>query len=139
MRPGGSRDAGGVTWCTGCPRSGRFRTRRWIPVRSRSTTWEASASPVGLGRGRAVSNRRVRFAGAFLSTLALLLQGCYETLPLQQGPPPTSVTVRLALNDKGRVAVADELGSAVDQLEGVVTAQNSDSYTIAVSQVYQLN
>ena len=81
----------------------------------------------------------MRFAGAFLSTLALLLQGCYETLPLQQGPPPTSVTVRLALNDKGRVAVADKLGSAVDKVEGVVTAQNSDSYTIAVSQVYQLN
>ena len=25
------------------------------------------------------------YAGAFLSALAILLQGCYETLPLQQG------------------------------------------------------
>lgn len=73
-----------------------------------------------------------------LSTLALLLQGCYETLPLQQGPPPATVTVRLVLNDKGRIEVSDKLGSAVDKVEGMLTAQNSDSYTIAVSEVYQL-
>jgi hypothetical protein len=46
--------------------------------------------------------------------------------------------VQLVLNDKGRVAVADKLGNAVDKVEGTITAQNSDSYTIAVSQVYQL-
>ena len=73
-----------------------------------------------------------------LSTLALLLQGCYETLPLQQGPPPATAGVQLVLNDKGRLAVSDKLGSAVDKVEGTLTAQNSDSYTIAVSQVYQL-
>jgi hypothetical protein len=42
------------------------------------------------------------------------------------------------LNDKGRVEVADKLGSAVDRIEGTLIAQNSDSYTIAISQVYQL-
>ncbi len=42
------------------------------------------------------------------------------------------------LNDKGRLAVSDKLGSAVDKVEGTITAQNSDSYTLAVSQVYQL-
>ena len=73
-----------------------------------------------------------------LSTLALLLQGCYETLPLQQGPPPATAGVQLVLNDKGRLAVSDKLGSAVDKVEGTLTAQNSDSYTIAVTQVYQL-
>lgn len=73
-----------------------------------------------------------------LSTLALLLQGCYETLPLQQGPPPATAGVQLVLNDKGRLAVSDKLGSAVDRVEGTLTAQNSDSYTIAVTQVYQL-
>jgi hypothetical protein len=46
--------------------------------------------------------------------------------------------VQLVLNDKGRVAVSDKLGSAVDKVEGTITAQNSDSYTIAVSQVYQI-
>jgi hypothetical protein len=48
------------------------------------------------------------------------------------------VTVRLVLNDKGRIEVSDKLGSAVDKVEGMLTAQNSDSYTIAVSEVYQL-
>ena len=81
----------------------------------------------------------MRFAGASLSTLALLLQGCYETLPLQQGPPPATVSVQFVLNDRGRVAVADKLGSAVDRVEGMLTAQNSDTYTLAVSQVYQVD
>lgn len=71
--------------------------------------------------------------------MALLLQGCYETLPLEQGPPPTTVSVQLLLNDKGRVAVADKLGSAVNKVEGMLTAQNSDSYTLAVSMVFQLD
>lgn len=45
----------------------------------------------------------------------------------------------MVLNDRGRVAVSDKLGSAVDRVEGTITAQNADSYTVAVSQVYQLN
>jgi hypothetical protein len=90
-------------------------------------------------RGRTVSNRPLRVAGAILSTLALLLQvGCYETLPLQQGSPPTTVSVQLVLNDAGRAAVSSKLGSAVDKVEGMLTAQNADSYTLAVSQVFQL-
>ena len=41
-----STDVGGVIWCTGCPRCGRFRTRKWIPARSRSTTWVVPATLV---------------------------------------------------------------------------------------------
>jgi hypothetical protein len=69
----------------------------------------------------------------------MLLQGCYETLPLQQGPPPAAVTVQLVMNDKGRLAISDKLGGSVDRVEGVVTAQNTDSYTISITDVYQLN
>jgi hypothetical protein len=69
----------------------------------------------------------------------LLLQGCYETLPLQQGSAPATVSVQLVMNDKGRLAIADKLGASVDRVEGVVTAQNADSYTLAVTQVYQVN
>jgi len=69
----------------------------------------------------------------------MLLQGCYETLPLQQGPPPSTVTVQLSLNDKGRVAVGDKLGTGVAKIEGVVTAQDAQSYTVAVSHVMQTN
>jgi hypothetical protein len=59
-------------------------------------------------------------------------------MPLEQGATPTTVAVQLVLNDKGRVAVGDKLGGAVDKVEGMVVSQNSDSYTIAVSRVMQL-
>jgi hypothetical protein len=42
------------------------------------------------------------------------------------------------LNDKGRVEVGDKLGSTVDKVEGMLTAETADSYTLAVSQVFQL-
>ena len=70
--------------------------------------------------------------------MAMLLQGCYETLPLQDGPPPETAGVQLVLNDKGRDEVSNMLGSAVDRVEGTLIAQNSGSYTIAVSEVYTL-
>jgi len=42
------------------------------------------------------------------------------------------------MNDKGRLDVSQKLGAAVDKVEGVITAQTSDSYTMAVSRVFQL-
>lgn len=59
-------------------------------------------------------------------------------MPLQQGAPSATAGVQLVLNDKGRVGVAEKLGAAVDKVEGTLTAQNSDSYTIAISTVYQV-
>jgi len=101
--------------------------------------WAVRASRTRRQRGRTVSNRNVvRLAGSFLSAFALLLQGCYTTLPLEQGAPPTAVEVQLLMNDKGRLDVSQKLGSAVDKVEGVVTAQTSDSYTLAVSRVFQI-
>ena len=70
--------------------------------------------------------------------MAMLLQGCYETLPLQEGAPPATAGVQLVLNDKGRDEVSNTLGRAVDKVEGTLIAQNSVSYTMAVSQVYTL-
>ncbi len=69
----------------------------------------------------------------------MLLQGCYETLPLQQGPPPTVETVQLTLNDKGRVTVADKLGTGVSKVEGTIRSQDAQSYSLAVSHVWQQN
>jgi hypothetical protein len=56
----------------------------------------------------------------------------------QEGPAPTMIGVQLVLNDQGRVEVSNTLGSAVDRVEGMVTAQTSTTYTIAVSEVYTL-
>lgn len=79
-----------------------------------------------------------RLAGGLLCSLALLLQGCYETLPLQQDVAPSAVTVQLVLNDKGRADVSSMLGTAVDKVEGVITEQDAQSYTLSVSRVMQL-
>jgi len=68
----------------------------------------------------------------------MLLQGCYETLPLQQDVAPSAVTVQLVLNDKGRDEVSSMLGTAVDKVEGIITAQDAQSYTLSVSRVMQL-
>jgi hypothetical protein len=101
--------------------------------------WADRARRTRRQRGRTVSNRRAfRLAGSFLSAFALLLQGCYETLPLEQGAPPAAVSIQLQMNDKGRLDVSQKLGSAVDKVEGMITAQNTDSYTLAVSRVFQL-
>ena len=59
-------------------------------------------------------------------------------MPLQQGAAPAAAGVQLVLSDKGRAEVEGKLGSAVDKVEGTIISQNSDSYTIAVSQVYLL-
>src|SRR6185437_13463650 len=138
MRRGTTMDAGGAIWCTACRRCGRCRTKRWIRARSHSITWAASEIRAPRGTGRTVSKRRLRCAGAVLSTMAILLQGCYETLPLQEGSPPETAGVQLVMNDKGRVEVSTMLGGEVDKVEGTLVAQNSASYTLAVSQVYTL-
>jgi hypothetical protein len=46
--------------------------------------------------------------------------------------------VQLVLNDKGRVEVNSQLGSGVDRIEGTLTAQDADTYTLAVTDVYQI-
>jgi hypothetical protein len=83
--------------------------------------------------------RRWRKAGAVLAAWALLLQGCYESLPLQQAPPPAGVRVELVLNDQGRAALSDKLGTAVDKVEGLLVSQEGESYTMEVYQVLQMN
>ena len=38
------------------------------------------------------------------------LQGCYESLPIQQGAAPEVGRVELVLNDLGRAALAERMG-----------------------------
>ncbi len=74
-----------------------------------------------------------------LAAWSLLLQGCYKSLPLQQGSAPVANKVWVFLNDRGRVALADRLGSAVDRVEGTVAAADDSAYVLSVSRVFQLN
>lgn len=92
-----------------------------------------------LRRGRTVSKHHRRYAGAVLTAWSLLLQGCYQSLPTQQGPAPVATKVWVFLNDQGRAALSDRLGIAVDRVEGTVAAADDSVYVLHVSRVYQLS
>jgi hypothetical protein len=80
---------------------------------------------------------RFRKLGGFLAAFALLLQGCYESLPLQQGIAPIGKQVEFLLNDAGRVALAPKLGASVEKVRGNVIAVDGESYTMTVTHVLQ--
>ena len=76
---------------------------------------------------------------ALLAAWSVLLQGCYESLPLQQGAAPAARRVELVLNDEGRVGLRSKLGPAVDRIEGEIVSQDTGSYTISVFHLRQMN
>ena len=66
------------------------------------------------------------------------LAGCYASMPLQ-GTPATGTTVVLDLNDRGRVALGDQIGPSAATVEGLVASANDTSYSLRVSAVSYLN
>lgn len=87
-------------------------------------------------------NRRAsawrRFVGG-LSAAALLLQmGCYTFKPLQTGMPATGTRVAVSINDRGRFALADRLGSAVDKIDGLLVSADSMNVTFDVYRTIDL-
>jgi len=82
---------------------------------------------------------KFRAAGVWLTTCSMLLQGCYQSLPLTQTPPMSAPRVELILNDQGRAALSDRLGTAVDKIEGQLVGQDQSGYSMLVYHVSQLN
>ena len=81
-------------------------------------------------------NRRTRswrrFVGG-LCTVSLLLQmGCYTFKPLQTSVPATGNRIAVVLNDRGRFALGDRLGSAVDKVDGLLVGVDSSMVTLEV-------
>jgi hypothetical protein len=85
-------------------------------------------------RARAATTARLVRAGVLAASLGLST-GCYTTRPLMGVPDPgTSITA--ALNDRGRVAMADSLGQNVDRVEGTTVERLGDSaIVLAVNRV----
>lgn len=84
-------------------------------------------------------NRRGRAAVLFVvAAWSVALQGCYESLPVQQGVAPTVGRIELVLNDQGRAALAERLGPIVEKVEGQLVSQDANGYTISVVSVSQL-
>lgn len=81
----------------------------------------------------ATTTRLVR--AATLAGALGLSTGCYTTRPLLGAPDP-GIAVVAALNDRGRVAMADSLGQNVDRVEGTTVERRGDSsIVLAVNRV----
>lgn len=81
-------------------------------------------------------NRRGRYRRRFVGGLAavsLLLQiGCYTFKPLQTSVPVTGNRMAVVLNDRGRFALGDKLGAAVDRVDGLLVEVDSMGVTLEV-------
>lgn len=81
-------------------------------------------APQGAGR-RAVSRR------ALAAALALGLAGCYTHVPLYTAPQP-GMRVLLELNDRGRVALEQNVGPEVAAVEGIVAEVVDSQLVVSV-------
>lgn len=83
---------------------------------------------------RIATTARLVRAGTLAGALGLST-GCYTTRPIL-GIPDAGTPVVAALNDRGRVAMADSLGQNVERVEGTaVRRQGDSSVVLAVSRV----
>jgi hypothetical protein len=87
-------------------------------------------------------NRRWRFGRRFVGGLCaatLLLQmGCYTYQPLQTSVPATGSRIAVVLNDRGRAAVGDRLGSAIDKVDGLLVEGGGSDVTLEVYRTIDL-
>lgn len=73
-----------------------------------------------------------------MATMALPASGCYSYRPLAAVPEPGAV-VALDLNDQGRAALADSIGSAVFRIEGALLSTSDSAYQLNVRSVRYFN
>ena len=82
------------------------------------------------------TNRRARtwrrlVGGLCAATLSLQI-GCYTLQPLQTSLPATGQRMAVVLNDRGRFALGEKLGSSVDRVDGMLVAVDSMNVTLDV-------
>jgi len=87
-------------------------------------------APQGAGRGAVVRC-------GLLAALALGPTGCYAHTPLYTLPAP-GTRVQLELNDRGRVALEQNIGPEAATVEGIVSAVVDSQLVIAVHRVRPL-
>jgi hypothetical protein len=66
------------------------------------------------------------------------LAGCYASMPVN-GTPAAGTTLVLALNDRGRVALGEQVGPSAATIEGQVASASDSGYALRVSSVSYLN
>jgi hypothetical protein len=82
-----------------------------------------------------VASRRPAARAVLALGLAVLTTACYTTQPLL-GPPPAGARVVATLNDRGRAAMSDSVGPAVDRAEGTVARSSDSSFVLSMRRTY---
>jgi hypothetical protein len=75
---------------------------------------------------------------AALALAVFAASGCYVNRPLDAAPEP-GTNVVLAVNDRGRVALADSVGEAVAEIEGAFVSRRDSVFVVRVRAVEYLN
>lgn len=75
---------------------------------------------------------------ALLLVGVLSLNACYATFPVNGKPTPNTRLV-LDLNDQGRVAYGERIGSSVREVEGTVESASDTAYVLSITSVRYLN
>ena len=82
--------------------------------------------------------RRPRVTGAFLLLVMSTQSGCHTLRPAA-GELTPGMRVAYTLTDRGRVAVADQVGTGVLRVEGTLLENTGSAYLLAVSRVRTLD
>lgn len=73
-----------------------------------------------------------RIVGGLCAVTLFLQMGCYSYRPLQTGVPATGQRIAVVLNDRGRAALGDRVGPAVDVVEGLLVSASAESVELEV-------
>src|SRR5690606_24657484 len=70
-----------------------------------------------------------------LLLLTLQLAGCYQYVPVSTERPAAGTTVYVALTDRGRVELAEELGPGVQRVHGTLSNMSDTDYVLALKAI----
>jgi len=73
-----------------------------------------------------------RFVAGLCAASLVLQMGCYTFKPLQTSVPATGSRIAVQLNDRGRFTLGDRLGSAIDNVDGLLVEVDGTSVTLEV-------
>lgn len=74
-----------------------------------------------------------------VAVTVLMAMGCYRLQAVVgDAVPATGTRVALYLNDAGRAALSGTVGQAIERIEGTLTEQGTEGYSISVQHLYFL-
>jgi hypothetical protein len=76
--------------------------------------------------------------GAVIVSL-IVVQGCYEYVPIESPPAPVGTLLELKISDPGRVGLAPRFGAGLDLVEGQLVAERDSEMTLKVLSVTNLD